>query len=55
VSDPEFLDVDDVLALHERQISEFGGSPGIRDRGVWVPNAARPPAVPGRRRVLGEF
>jgi death-on-curing protein len=34
VSDPEFLDVEDVLALHERQIAEFGGSPGIRDRGL---------------------
>jgi death-on-curing protein len=34
VSDPEFLDVDDVLELHERQIAEFGGRPGIRDRGL---------------------
>ncbi len=32
MSEPEFLELDEVLALHERQIAEFGGSPGVRDR-----------------------
>ncbi len=28
---PEFLDVDDVIEIHELQLSEFGGLSGIRD------------------------
>ncbi len=28
--DIEFLDVQDVLAIHSRMISEFGGSPGVK-------------------------
>ena len=33
-SDPVFLAVEDVLALHEEQLQRFGGSSGIRDRGA---------------------
>ncbi len=29
-----FLSVEDVLAIHERIISEFGGDLGLRDRGL---------------------
>lgn len=29
-----FLNVDDVLEIHELQIVAFGGSTGIRDRGL---------------------
>lgn len=29
-----FLDVDDVLEIHDLQIEAFGGSTGIRDRGL---------------------
>ncbi|MFL5293347.1 MAG: type II toxin-antitoxin system death-on-curing family toxin [Myxococcales bacterium] len=47
MSDPEFLDVDDVLALHERQIAEFGGSPGIRDLGLLESAVAMPQATFG--------
>ena len=28
---PEFLDIDDVIEIHELQLSEFGGVNGIRD------------------------
>jgi death on curing protein len=42
VSDPEFLDLDEVLALHEYQIAGFGGSPGIRDRGLLESAVAMP-------------
>lgn len=32
--DPVFLEIEEVLAIHESQISEFGGSPGVRDMGL---------------------
>jgi len=32
--DPIWLTVEEVVALHERQIARFGGPPGIRDRGA---------------------
>ncbi len=31
---PRFLSIDDVLALHERQIERYGGGAGIRDLGL---------------------
>jgi death-on-curing protein len=30
----QFLSVDEVLAIHERVIEEFGGAPGVRDHGL---------------------
>jgi death-on-curing protein len=33
-TEPEFLDLEDVLALHERQLELFGGSDGVRDLGL---------------------
>ena len=30
----QFLTLDEVLAIHGHQISRYGGSPGIRDRGL---------------------
>jgi death-on-curing protein len=30
----EFLAVDDVLRMHRRQLARFGGSDGLRDRGL---------------------
>lgn len=53
MTDPEFLDVDDVLALHERQIAEFGGSSGIRDRGLLESAVATPQATFGGGFVHG--
>ena len=34
MSEPEFLDVEHVLALHRRQLARFGGADGVRDRGL---------------------
>lgn len=34
MNEPEFLTVDDVLAIHAHQIARFGGSPGLRDAGL---------------------
>jgi death-on-curing protein len=33
VTDPEFLTIDDVLALHADRIEKYGGSLGLRDAG----------------------
>jgi death-on-curing protein len=46
-SDPEgveFLTVEVVLALHERQLRRFGGAPGLRDRGLLESAVAQPSA-----------
>ena len=31
---PKFLTFDQVIALHQMQIDEFGGSPGVKDEGL---------------------
>lgn len=31
---PAFLSLDQVLVIHRRMVREFGGDPGIRDRGL---------------------
>jgi death-on-curing protein len=33
VTDPEFLTIDDVLALHADRVDKYGGSMGLRDAG----------------------
>ncbi len=33
-ADPDFLDVDDVLLIHEEQLARYGGGAGIRDAGL---------------------
>jgi death on curing protein len=45
-----FLTVDSVLAVHARMIDEFGGDPGLRDRGL-LESAVGLPAA----RFGGEF
>lgn len=37
-----YLDMEDVLAIHARQIERFGGSPGIRDAGLIEAALMRP-------------
>jgi len=39
---PIFLDVEDVLELHESQIEAHGGSSGVRDRGLLESAVAQP-------------
>ena len=43
-SEPTFLALDDVLALHARSIEQFGGSHGIRDVGLLESALAMPAA-----------
>ena len=42
-----FLSVADVLVIHHRMISEFGGDPGLRDRGLLESAVAMPRATFG--------
>jgi death-on-curing protein len=37
-----YPDMQDVLALHRRQLEQFGGAPGIRDAGLIEAALARP-------------
>jgi death-on-curing protein len=47
VTEPEFLDVDDVLLIHERQLAKYGGAAGIRDWGLLESALASPKATFG--------
>lgn len=38
----QFLSVDEVLAIHERLVERFGGTPGIRDAGLLESALFRP-------------
>jgi death-on-curing protein len=55
VTEPEFLDVDEVIALHDRQLTAFGGSPGIRDLGLLESAVAQPQATFGGEFVHGDL
>jgi len=48
--DPSFLEVDDVLEIHATQLEVYGGSPGLRDRGLLESAVAQPQSSFG-----GEF
>jgi death-on-curing protein len=47
VSDPVFLDVEDVLLIHAEQLPVYGGAAGIRDRGLLESAVAMPRASAG--------
>ncbi|MGB8932380.1 MAG: type II toxin-antitoxin system death-on-curing family toxin [Anaeromyxobacteraceae bacterium] len=42
--DPEFLDLADVLLIHEKQLARYGGSAGLRDQGLLESAIAQPQA-----------
>jgi len=42
---PEFLDLVDVLRIHDRQIQKFGGTSGVRDLGLLESALAQPQAT----------
>jgi death-on-curing protein len=50
VIDPVFLDLEDVLLIHEEQLARYGGSAGVRDAGLLESAIAMPRASAG-----GEF
>lgn len=41
---PEFLDINDVLVIHQPQLEEFGGRDGLRDPGLLDSALAQPMA-----------
>jgi death-on-curing protein len=43
-SEIRFLSLDHVLTVHDMQIERYGGSPGIRDRGLLESAVAMPQA-----------
>jgi death-on-curing protein len=44
---PEFLTVEQVLALHKRQWEQYGGGDGLRDPGLLESAVAQPGATFG--------
>lgn len=42
MSEPVWLSVELVIAIHDRQLKEFGGPPGIRDQGMLESALDRP-------------
>ena len=48
--DPEFLDIEDVLLIHSRQLAKYGGAAGVRDQALLESALAMPMATFG-----GEF
>ena len=42
MSDPVWLDLDVVLAIHDEQLAEHGGQAGVRDRGLLESALGRP-------------
>jgi len=47
---PNFIDIDLILLIHRRQIRAFGGTDGVRDKGLLESALAQPQATFG-----GEF
>lgn len=44
---PRFLELSEILLIHDVQIARFGGMPGIRDRGLLESALAQPKATFG--------
>lgn len=49
--DVYYLDMEDTLLLHKRQLERFGGAPGIRDAGLIEAALARPQSGYYRDRI----
>ena len=52
---PIFLEVDQVLEIHARMISEFGGDSGVRDRGLLESAVRIPQATFGGKLLHGSI
>lgn len=50
---PTFLTLDEVLAIHAHQVTRYGGSPGIRDRGLLESALSMPEATFGGEYLHG--
>lgn len=47
MSDPEFLDLEDVVFIHDEQLARFGGAAGLRDQGLLESAIGQPRATFG--------
>lgn len=52
---PRFLSIDDVLVIHHDQITHYGGSVGLRDRGSLESALAQPQMSFGGQRLHGDL
>jgi death-on-curing protein len=52
---PDFLTLDEVLALHAEQVDRYGGSPGLRDLGLLESALATPRATFGEEYLHGSL
>lgn len=50
MSEPEFLDIEEVLEIHALQLADFGGLEGVRDQGLLESALEQPRAT-----AFGEF
>lgn len=50
MSEPEFLDLDEVLEIHALQLADFGGLEGVRDQGLLESALEQPRAT-----AFGQF
>jgi death on curing protein len=55
VTDSEFLDLEDVLLIHEGQLAKYGGAAGIRDQGLLESALAQPQATFGGQFVHADL
>ena len=55
MTEPDFLELEEVLELHERQIEAFGGTLGLRDQGLLESALATPRASFGGQFVHESF
>ena len=55
MTDPEFLDLEDVLLIHEGQLAKYGGAAGIRDQGLLESALAQPQATFGGQFVHADL
>jgi death-on-curing protein len=50
MSEPEFLDLEEILEIHDLQLAAFGGLEGVRDRGLLESALEQPRAT-----AFGQF
>jgi death-on-curing protein len=53
--EPAFLTLDEVIAIHRKQIDRYGGSPGVRDWGLLKSAIAMPAATFGGQYLHSDF
>jgi death-on-curing protein len=55
IPEPEFLNLEDVIQIHDEQLSAYGGATGIRDQGLLESAVAMPQASFGEAYLHGDL